>query len=198
MNRTRTAATTTQMVSTAGITSLSVVAASMRGVSAPGAGASFARRTGFARTALYGGTDARVSAPAEPVVDEVLQLGRRVRQLNLLCGDSGDGRLQRRLPVQHDRLAGLLERLSAGRHQRLRAGGGLGVAVEHNHVAALDRILISGGEHRLALVWLTRAGDNRRLLAHAALVARVEERDQADERHERDEHGADPAERRPH
>src|SRR5947207_10573572 len=59
MNNTRTAAATTQTVSTAEATSLSdVAAASIGRVCAPAGGASFARGTGFARSALYGGRNA--------------------------------------------------------------------------------------------------------------------------------------------
>src|SRR3954451_3520076 len=76
MKSTSTAATTTQTVSTAEVTSLSVVTASMKAVSARARAPSFARGTGFARAALYGGRNA--SAAAEPVVDEQLKLLGRI------------------------------------------------------------------------------------------------------------------------
>src|SRR3954454_15314815 len=99
MNRTSTAATTTHVVSTAGITSLSVVAASMD-QSVDARARSVIRPAYRIRSdPLYGGRGG--SAPAEPVVDERLQLLRRVRQLDLLHRDGCQRGLERRLAIDH-------------------------------------------------------------------------------------------------
>src|SRR4051794_3244764 len=88
MKSTKTAATMTQVDSTAGITSLSVVAASMTAsVSSPRARvirpAYRIQRGAFVRR--YGGL-----AAAQPVIDEIPQLLRGIGLLDLLGGDRGE------------------------------------------------------------------------------------------------------------
>src|SRR6476469_8602613 len=93
MNRTSTAATMTQVDSTAGITSLSVVAANMARVSNSCGNQSFAPRTGFAARTLY----ARLSP--EPVLDELVQILRAVSALDLLRANRCQRGIERRLTV---------------------------------------------------------------------------------------------------
>src|SRR3954453_15618786 len=111
MNRTSTAATMTQVDSTAGITSLSVVAAAMAQVSNSCGNQSFAPRTGFAAGALYG------RLRAQPVLDEFVQVLGAIGGLDLLLGDGRQCRMERGLAVEDDGLPRLHERVAARRDQ---------------------------------------------------------------------------------
>src|SRR3954451_14218772 len=104
MNRTRQAATTTHVVSTAGTTSLSVVAASMTGSLGAARESVFRPRYRIRVRGFVRREGLRSSAAADPVVDEIAQFLRRVRLLDLLCRDGSQRHVQCRLAIDHDRL----------------------------------------------------------------------------------------------
>src|SRR3954462_4623603 len=94
MNRTRQAATTTHVVSTAGTTSLSVVAAIMSGMVGAARESVFRPRYRIRVRRFVRREGRRSGAATDPVVDEIAQFLRRVRLLDLLCRDGGERHVQ--------------------------------------------------------------------------------------------------------